>query len=297
MSGFDEPRFLGFPGRRAAYSDRRAWAMAVLAHLAYLEPGPARDAELAKGGFRWVREFHKSDASADTHGYLAEHADFDALVFRGTDPEDAKNWITDLGARTLALDGGGLVHAGFHDAYELVREDVRAALAARDRALYVAGHSLGGALAVLAVYHHAAELGDRLAACYTFGCPRVGDVDFLARIYKAALYQAVDRDDVVPHLPPRLLSPFCDSGDLRRLLGEGADARAVKGWGSDLRQAALAALKRALVSVLFRFRALRGASLLVSPAALIGDHSISLYEEKLRLVAARNNPPRGAAGR
>jgi len=267
----------------------------VLCRLAYLDAGPERDAGLAQAGFRQVADFRRSDETADTRGFLAEREDFDVLAFRGTDPDSARNWITDFDAAARDLGDGVSVHAGFDAAYELVRADVSGALARRgDRPLFVAGHSLGGALAVLACFRLAPELGERLAACYTFGCPRVGNVEFLTRIYKVALYQAVNGDDVVPHLPPRLLSRFCDSGDVRHLL-LGAEVRAVKGWGENLLQRLRSALGRALLALVFRFSFLRGAVLFVSPAALIDDHSIKLYAENLRLVALRNNPDAGAA--
>ncbi len=44
----------------------------------------------------------------------------------------------------------------------------------------LAGHSLGGALATLAAYDLAAELGLSHVQCITFGAPRVGNSVFVA---------------------------------------------------------------------------------------------------------------------
>ena len=43
---------------------------------------------------------------------------------------------------------------------------------------WIAGHSLGGALATLAAYDLQAEFGFKELQCYTFGCPRTGNHAF-----------------------------------------------------------------------------------------------------------------------
>ena len=57
-----------------------------------------------------------------------------------------------------------------------------------DLGLYVTGHSLGGALAQRAT---AALDRDTLAACYTFGSPRVATLAF-DRLDKAPHYRVVN---------------------------------------------------------------------------------------------------------
>ena len=70
--------------------------------------------------------------------------------------------------------------------------------------LYITGHSLGGALAVIATK----ELDrDTLAACYTFGSPRVGNEEFGEEI-RAPIYRIVNAADGVPRVPPSLLT-YC----------------------------------------------------------------------------------------
>ena len=71
---------------------------------------------------------------------------------------------------------------------------------ARD-AKFVAGHSLGGALALMATAelanHDDPDVRDSIAACYTFGCPRAGDASFDLFV-KAPLYRITNGVDLVP---------------------------------------------------------------------------------------------------
>ena len=64
--------------------------------------------------------------------------------------------------------------------------------------VFVTGHSLGGALALLTTRF---LLPDATGACYTFGAPRVGDYEFFRRV-KTPVYRIVNSSDVVPRVPP-----------------------------------------------------------------------------------------------
>ncbi|WP_437586739.1 lipase family protein [Sorangium sp. So ce1000] len=90
------------------------------------------------------------------------------------------------------------------------------ALRFKPQALYITGHSLGGAMAVLAaalIYsdEELRELRTLLRGIYTFGQPMVGDKAF-ARAFETAfgnkLFRHVYARDVVPHLPPRTTGIF-----------------------------------------------------------------------------------------
>jgi hypothetical protein len=161
------------------------------------------------------------------------------LVFRGTlEPWD---WLTnsDKGPRR-GFAPGSAVHKGYANALDSLWKDgkMREFLAARHsngsatKPLYIAGHSMGGALAVLATYRalfHGCESVpgfaegasvDSSASClssyipfeavYTFGQPRVGDAAFAALVagrlaaVKAPYYRFVNADDGVPAFPEEL---------------------------------------------------------------------------------------------
>lgn len=67
----------------------------------------------------------------------------------------------------------GPVHKGFNNAPLSVHTQIDELVEGdEDLPLFITGHSLGGALAMLATWY---MKGDRLAACYTFGTLRVGD--------------------------------------------------------------------------------------------------------------------------
>ncbi|EYC23664.1 hypothetical protein Y032_0015g2772 [Ancylostoma ceylanicum] len=68
------------------------------------------------------------------------------------------------------------------------------------------GHSLGGALAAVAAARTVAEglRPGHLLTVYTFGEPRVGNVNFAMNFNRVIpnSYRVVFRQDIVPHLPP-----------------------------------------------------------------------------------------------
>ena len=146
------------------------------------------------------------DAGTDTQGYVAVRGPdvgpgIAVLAFRGT--QQVKDWMTNLeAARTTVAssDGGtlGHVHEGFNDPFLSVCKRIDELLEGdEDLPLYITGHSLGGALATLAIWYRP---GDSLAACYTFGAPRVGDSGLIDR-FRTPIYRIVNGVDPVPFVP------------------------------------------------------------------------------------------------
>ena len=64
--------------------------------------------------------------------------------------------------------------------------------------LFITGHSLGGALALLATRLVAPNVD---GACYTFGAPRIGNYEYF-RFIKTPVYRIVNSTDIVPRVPP-----------------------------------------------------------------------------------------------
>jgi hypothetical protein len=91
----------------------------------------------------------------------------------------------------------------------------------RLRALYITGHSLGGAIAVLTTallqtMPETSPLRERLRGVYTFGQPMVGDKLFCKRFqedFGDKLFRHVYANDIVPHLPPLTMDQFSHFGD------------------------------------------------------------------------------------
>ena len=133
--------------------------------------------------FKPVRSFTRRqigpEATYKTCGIVGERDDAVVLVFGGTDPGIWETVATDANVpRNAETD----VHTGFQAAFDAARDDVDEAIQlsrANRTPLFIAGHSLGGALAVLAA-KYASTIDNCLAPCavYTFGMPRVGGETF-----------------------------------------------------------------------------------------------------------------------
>lgn len=146
-------------------------------------------------------------------GKLAQAIFFDAgpayvLAFPGT--HDLKDWIIDSKFLLKPVINFGpvvRVHDGFYDdvvdIYGLVFDLVTATIASAPKPLFITGHSLGGAVAILCA-HMLALRKIAIQAVYTFGQPRVGDRDYAAQynqVLGAKTFRLVFEDDLVPHVP------------------------------------------------------------------------------------------------
>jgi pimeloyl-ACP methyl ester carboxylesterase len=143
---------------------------------------------------------------SDTH-VLITRTDSDLIIaFRGT--SDVRNWLTDLDC-TWDLEDGCRVHRGFARAVDSVQAQIHAEVLSdrrNGRRIWLAGHSLGGALAMLYawrffnLYH---ELP--FAGIYTLGQPRVGNPAFRDLYCYSGLasrtFRIVHADDVIPRIP------------------------------------------------------------------------------------------------
>ena len=102
----------------------------------------------------------------------------------------------------------GKVHAGFSKAFEQIAADIQKSLAKKkyqEKSLFITGHSLGGALATVAIKRLTHEAG--ISACYTFGSPRIANKNWIVGI-KTPIYRLVNAADPVPMLPPSSFGYF-----------------------------------------------------------------------------------------
>lgn len=119
------------------------------------------------------------------------------LVFCGSN--ETLDWKLNLQATQQPFAGNARVHSGFLQGYHSVATQLYDQDLFKGR-LLVAGHSLGAALATLAT----ADLirsGVEVCACYSFGCPRVGNADFAGQLIGLPLYRIVNGCDVVTGVP------------------------------------------------------------------------------------------------
>lgn len=156
--------------------------------------------ELTKAKFTLLESFAIEGTEAMLVRMSTEQPNGDMLVlaFRGTQP-NIRDVLTDIKANLVPAPGGGRVHKGFLDAYTKVEAPIREALTRHDEGLplYFTGHSLGGALALIATRYLG---GDSTGATYTFGAPRAADDHFYCRV-KTPIYRVVNAADGVARVP------------------------------------------------------------------------------------------------
>ncbi|CAN8067222.1 unnamed protein product [Agarophyton chilense] len=172
------------------------------------------------------------DKTTDTKAIVAESSDRITVAFKGT--SSTQNLRTDIKFlhRSLAhvLDIEDVsefeqqhsmpptwfkyarrakVHAGFADAYQSIKGNLRQILSSlareEERLVLFTGHSLGGALATLCSIDALITLGipSRRIAVSTFGSPRVGNEAF-QEIYDAEIlmhWRIVAGGDIISRLP------------------------------------------------------------------------------------------------
>lgn len=175
-----------------------------LAALAYCdEPRDVR--EQLEYGTDW-RLDHYFDVDG-TQGFLAFDSDNNCLlVFRGTDPQDIRDWYVNLDATMTGNPyGAGKTHRGFTQALERVWGNLHNLISNRyPKQIELIGHSQGGALATLAAAALAYHGRDGLRLT-TFGSPRVGNKAFvdwlLPKLESCKRYvNCADLITRVPHL-------------------------------------------------------------------------------------------------
>ncbi len=191
----------------SAYDPERAYQLSVVAGWAYADGQTLAD-KIQHYGFEagaYVQQFSVINEAmlVVARAYLVRSKDGRAgiLAFRGTEPVNAINWLTNAHTEARPFYGRGVVHHGFHTNLEALWSYIDAALREaiaggsapgngaaagtspplqRLEHLYVTGHSLGGAMAVLAAARifrdgDLASFRPLVRGVYTFGQPLVGD--------------------------------------------------------------------------------------------------------------------------
>lgn len=275
MDYFKEQRnLLSPPLYRAAYSDRMAWILASMAHLAYDRFEDSRIArklfiaKLQGGGFALIKTFYSKET--DTQAFLARSNDgYAVLAFRGTELAKRADVRTDIEATKVSI-LDGRIHAGFKIAYDSVADEIeKSVLKLNDIPLYITGHSLGAALATVCTQRleHHLRIREMIAACYTFGSPRVGDQHYDIE-FKSPIYRVVNTTDIVTVIP-LLAMGYVHIGDIR-YLGR-LDGEFRRG---------IPILQRGYLFLLGLFKFF---------GPVVGDHAIVEYRRKLEAIAQKRN--------
>ncbi|HET9239089.1 MAG TPA: hypothetical protein VFO10_17655 [Oligoflexus sp.] len=167
-------------------------------------------------------------------GYFAEREELNLLSFRGTNSfrEGLFNtFFLPSSFEPLGLAGAG--HHGMMLHFKKLLRESEAILRRHDpgkaKPLFITGHSLGGAMALLHALHFAKD-GWNVVAVYTSAQPHVGDEAFhqeVADWLPERYFRMARTDDPTPRVPPIAstrevfgqLVPFL-SGPLEKLVGQ-----------------------------------------------------------------------------
>jgi|GEM_PF-4873474 len=170
-----------------------------------------------------------SKIPVDTQAYVIRTEKRIVVAFRGTET-NLHDFVTDARFKPTEVDWAEkdeeeslvLVHRGFSTALDIVWRKIEAHLTKDDDIkklpVYFTGHSLGGALAVLAAARFSSRNGtnahDRFGGLRTFGQPRVGNPAFAAwaePLFGGRYTRAVNHRDIVPQVPPpKFASPWSE---------------------------------------------------------------------------------------
>ncbi len=200
MSSFD------FDSNTQKFSKKNAFAMAQAAKLAYGEKAHIRKKVLNIWKFNKCQFFDSIDG---TQAFAACNNKLVILSFRGTEPNKIKDWITDINFDLVNGPLNGMVHEGFYTALSNVWKSIEIVIESMSNSwtkpIWVTGHSLGAALATLAVAL-LIEKERPVKGLYTFGQPRTGNNDFARNFnfeFKPFAFRFVNNNDIVTRVPTR----------------------------------------------------------------------------------------------
>ncbi len=219
----------------ADFDLRKAFLIANACEITYLKDQKVLDTIKDMGiEFYQFANSEGSGGGQDTQVFLASTDHYTLICFRGT--QGWRDWKTNLAMQSAPLEvvtgsniidkirETGYVHGGFLSAWRDVEKSVVSYLAKRGATpddpegkrerkvchdILLGGHSLGGALAILAGIDLKSR-GYRVLGIYTFGSPRVATPSF-RKMFDAhsdafpKIHRYLFKDDVVPEIPPGFL--------------------------------------------------------------------------------------------
>ena len=233
---FDPPDSRLFDPGAPDFSLINAWWLCELSRLIYRqdpdEAGsdalPLTRSKILHGvGLKEIQSFcHGTNYCALVTPDTEASDPFAVLVFRGS--RGFKSWPSNLNSRQTSWPGGGFVHGGFNTGFNDLWQKIEPILSKIDLPLFFTGHSMGGALAVLA-----ASMRPK-AVVYTFGAPKTGDTVFARSLENTRIYRVENNHDLIPTIPPAAISfgfrhvgvPICLKDDLLANL----KSSSTRGW-------------------------------------------------------------------
>ncbi|TFE23546.1 lipase family protein [Cohnella luojiensis] len=194
----------------SGFDNRTAIFLASACSQTYAHYNDPNEKFVIPATYELVTDFHAKSLTgiSEKFGFIIQSNTHAIVAFRGT--SSTTDGVSDARAsqtRFKCMRNAGQTHRGFSDIYYSARESILDALEklSTNKAVYITGHSLGGALATLCALDVVNNSAFRPPVVYTFGSPRVGDYQF-AKSYESKIdesYRVHNRFDVVTHLPPQ----------------------------------------------------------------------------------------------
>ncbi|MDG2385491.1 MAG: lipase family protein [Pirellulaceae bacterium] len=170
---------------------------AELAKVSYFERGDV-ECMVQDIGITQVEFYDRDGAQA----YCLENESDLIVVCRGTEPDEVNDVKADVNVLTVAAETVGRVHRGFKSEADDIWPQIEQAIAGKQKPLWFAGHSLGGAMATICAGRcFLSDVSSMPRGLYTFGSPRVGDRRYI-NYCDIKHYRWVNNNDIVPRLPP-----------------------------------------------------------------------------------------------
>ncbi len=217
----------------------------------------------------------------NTQAYVATSDEHIVVAFRGTESptslEGLKDWLLTDAANLLIVPEGQLgtdlaaagVGARFHQGFvnvlasvwEPVYRSVVAELDRADRPLWITGHSLGGALALLAGWLFSRRT-IAVHQIYTYGGPMIGNraaIQAFDREFAGNVFRYVNLPDPVPKLPTiSLIANHYEHCQREVTLGAAGAGEAASGFFQALaKRAAGGLLSATLIDEIWKYLQLR----------------------------------------
>jgi triacylglycerol lipase len=159
----------------------------------------------------WAKTHLEADETVflsrgNTQLIIAENLSELSIIYRGS--QQFGDWIANMKIRKTRRPYGR-VHRGFMSAFLDVEAEVMGVIERARRLgkdIYLAGHSLGGALAVITAAEAQSKFGMmKLKGVFTYGMPRTCDAacaEHMTRIFGPIHTRFVNHRDLVTRIPP-----------------------------------------------------------------------------------------------
>ncbi len=269
-------------GMAKGFKISNALACALASQATYLAPELIPGIVINKWGFSDYRRINGNHIQ----GFVAASEAITLVAFRGSEAH-VSNWQDNLDAGFVPgpFNEGDRLHRGFAQGTRQLLDELKSRikeLASPDTPLFLTGHSLGAALAILTAASFYNECRP-VHSVYGFGSPRVGCRHFRASYQsrdEGRTFRVVNQHDLIARTPPRFLR-YRHVGLLRYLDDKNAIHANPNSW------------KRLLLYVDPKGRSSReyiNAILDRFPGA-VDDHRIEHYLKKLHALSLGNDAP------